>query len=709
MENNQETSTKDVLSLNIKDEVFTKTLKKRREDSKKWFDKELNLSERVKRNLKYSTGLDRLKEEKQLKGYEGRWQDSVIWESEKQITAIAFSKMPDIIVKPGNEGDESQATADAISKVVDTDIKRRERREVLQMAFKHEPVYLRGVIKWRWNPELGKNGDYDYEWVLPEDIVVDDSARTNDQRDMDFIAQKLHPTVKELIMRFPDKKKKILEEAKKDGVKDLDENGEAKEKDLATRADEVWETWFTWYEKQDDEYERIEGVAWTYRDILLKAIKDPNWDWNGEKRLFSYEQELSEDDMRESILNQTPIEGYREDTIYRNYFENPEKPFIFINTELSGKSAINDTSRLEQLIMMQYSVDERGKVINEKLQQRTKHVFSKDSGLKAEDIEEMDLNDPDEDILVDGDVNKVHSTIDPDLPTAQEFKDYEDTRNRMFAKAGTFATRGEIQSDTATSNQIAREADFTRADDLVDKTINYAAEKMARAALQLIKLRYNETHFRRILGKDGNTTFQKIHRDMVEDGMEVTITASGTDKIKAERRAMDMAKMKLIDPHSFYEDIGASNAKERTMKLMLFLQSPEEYTAKYGMGLKDSQAMANKLNGEDGQQALLDIQQLQQGQTPNIPKNPTPEYIDTLNQFLQSPEFAQLPPEIQQVVTQFAQQVVEKAQAASQNPAAEQFGQEGPVQVNPQQPSPQNTSNVPTEAPAMAQGSTRNL
>ena len=75
---------------------------------------------------------------------------------------------------------------------------------------------------------------------------------------------------------------------------------------------------------------------------------------------------------------------------------------------------------------------------------------------------------------------------------------------------------------------------------------------MARAALQLIKLRYTEEHFVRDLGDDGKTTFQKIHRDMIEDGMEVNITASGTDKLKAERRAMDMARMKLIDPHTFY-------------------------------------------------------------------------------------------------------------------------------------------------------------
>lgn len=692
---------RDPLSLDIKDEIFTKVLKARREESKNWFNSELDLEERVKRNLKYAAG--KTVNTKELKDYEGKWQDSIIWESGQQIRAIAFSKMPDIIVKPGKEGDESQKTAEDVSKVVDTDLKRRERREVLQMAFEHEPSYLRGIIKWRWNPELGKNGDYDYEWVLPDDVVVDHTAKTNDQRDMDFIAQNLHPTLQELIMRFPDKKDEIIEEAKRDGVQ-TDANGEIPDKGMATKVKEVWETWFTHYKKHEDKYERIEGVVWTYRTKVLKKIKDPNWDWGGEKRLFSYKTEITEDDLRESITTGAEIEGYREESIFRNYFENPEKPYIFINTELSGKSPINETSRLEQLVLMQYTLDERGKVIAEKLKNRTKHIFSGTSGIKADDIEEMDLNDPDEDIfLKDGKVGDLHGTIAPDLPTVQEFKDYDDTRNRMFAKAGTFATRGEIQSDTATTNQIAREADFTRADDLVDKTINYACEKMARAALQLMKLRYSEEHFVRVLGDDGKTTFQKIHRDMIEDGMEVSITASGTDKLKAERRAMDMAKMKLIDPHTFYKDIGASDPMGRTMKLMLFLQSPAEYTAKYGMGLESSQQMGNALNGEDGQQALLDIQMLSQGQQPNEPKSPTAEYLDTFNQFLQSPQFTQLPPQVQQIIQVFVQGLVAKATQAEQQAPGNTFGQEAA-------PQPLASPAPPTvEPPINIQGSPRSL
>ena len=119
--------------------------------------------------------------------------------------------------------------------------------------------------------------------------------------------------------------------------------------------------------------------------------------------------------------------------------------------------------------------------------------------------------------------------------------------------------------------------------------------------------------------------------------------------------------------------------------------------------------MGNKLNGEDGQQALLDIQQLQQGEQPNLPQNPTAEYLDAFNNFLQSPEFQQLSPEIQQIVQQFVQQLLEKAQGQPENPAAEQFGQEGSQAPTNQNPNPANTSNIATNPGELPQGSTRGL
>jgi hypothetical protein len=704
----------DPLSLKMEDEELVKILKLRVKTSEDQFNKKdgKNLKERVERNKKYYFG--RQVDVDKLKGYEAKWLDNVIWESAKSIKAMSLSKLPDLIVTPGQEADESIKTAEELSQVIDTDIKRRERRRVLAQAFEHRPVYLRGVVKYWWNPEIGENGDYEFGAINPDDIVVDHTSKSNDQKDMQFIDEKLHLSLKELIMRFPDKKEEIIEQAKLDGV-NADEDGEVPESKLATEV-EVHETWFDWYEANEgNKYEKISCVAWRYHEAILKKMKNPNWDWQGEKRLFSYDQELDEEELRDTMIpgmegmmggemGMPELPGMQTQTYYNNYFDSPEKPYIFLNADLWGDSPLDETTWVEQLVLMQYTLDGRGKTIAEKLMQRIKHIWSKEGGLKAEDIEEMDMNNPDEDVLMDGDISKFHAEIRPEMPSSQEMRDYDDTRNRMFAKAGTFATRGEVQSDTATSNQIAREADFTRADDLVEETINYAAEKMARAVLQMIKLRYTQDHYVKILGDSGKFVFQRVHRDMIEDGMEVMVTASGVDKIKAERRAMDMAQLQLIDPLTFYKDIGASDPVGRTKKLMTFMTSPEQYMAEFVMGLKGSKQQADALNGQTGgQEALLAIEQLTQGQMPQPPQAPDAEYIETFNTFMQSPEFMQLPPEIQQMISEFAQQLVNMVE--TQQPPSQQFGQPRGAM----NPSPQDTSNVPTQAPMLAQGSTRNL
>jgi hypothetical protein len=104
---------------------------------------------------------------------------------------------------------------------------------------------------------------------------------------------------------------------------------------------------------------------------------------------------------------------------------------------------------------------------------------------------------------------------------------------------------------------------------------------MADWELQFIKLRYSEEHMRRLLGPKGTTTFIKINQDMVEDGMEVMIKSSGTDKLKAQKQAMEMAQANLIDPLSFFEDIGASDPKGRVERLLTFQQDPATYMLKY--------------------------------------------------------------------------------------------------------------------------------
>jgi hypothetical protein len=254
---------------------------------------------------------------------------------------------------------------------------------------------------------------------------------------------------------------------------------------------------------------------------------------------------------------------------------------------------------------------------------RGKHVFSGLSGLKKETIEEMDLNDPDEDIYVEGELSKVHAYISKEQPSAQMFNDLAMTQDRIKEKyhvAG--AVSGEITSDTATTNQIQRESSFTSADDISDLMINEVATKMAEALLHMMKLRYTEQHFRALVGNEGEMAQMRLTQDIIEDGMVVAIKTSGTDKLKRERMAKEEAQLGLVDPLNYFKDTGRDDPENRAEMSFLWNNMPELYIKKYiqKQEVADIAGQVMQQNQMNMAQAgATPTQSQQQGQIPEAP------------------------------------------------------------------------------------------
>lgn len=705
---------RDELSLKMDDTDFVTTARKWIKDTQDYNENELHLSTRRKNNKKNLFG--RVYEDKKYKDHESDFEDNIIWEAEEFLVPMAFSRLPDITVKPGDPNDEnSKKSAETLTGMVNSDLQSRSRKKVVKLAFKHHPVYLVGAIKPFWNPEKGPNGDYDFKTVHPENLVIDHKAMSNDVNDMRFIAELCEYSVNELIMRFPKKKAELFEELRATG-KFTDEKNEEKGGGLETIV-KIWELHFTNYEETEDgNYSKLECTGWFYNKLCLMKGKTPNWDWKGQTKEFSYKEEITEDQYQASIVRNEPIEGYNTKQFFKNYLPQPEKPYILVGYDQWGEGPLDETSRIEQTIKLQKNHDKRGRQITELIDNaRVKHIFSKDSGLTKEDLEEFDLSDPEQDLIIKGKVNEVHASFQGELPSPALINDKLESRKRIFEKYGTpGSVRGEVESDVATTNQIAREGVFTRVDDLADDTVNFVYEKMAMWMLHFIKLRYKDEHFKTIAGSDGMELSARITQDLVEDGQEVVISASGRDKLKAEQRATDMAGMKMIDPLTYFKDIGASDPKGRTEKLMMFMMQPELYLQKFVLGNKDATAMATALNGnapsggdsgktapvegeqptdpaQTGQspQAIMDIAQLEQGVVPPVPNQIDEAYITTINTWFDTKgkdviaQFAQQDPTYPEQVAKFMEAVIAMAQQKEQEktngatPNVDQFGQGG--------------------------------
>lgn len=658
----------DPIALSIPDDELIKNVTKWIKDSKKFWENKYNLQSRRKKmeNALFGRQITESEKANELKKYETRYSNNATYEIEATLKPVAMSKLPDMIISPGNDTPESKESAENVSKAINDDLKKRENRRVLGMGFKHLPVYFTGIIKAVWNPELGDHGDYEFVSVHPDNVIIDMSAISNQTQDMKVIPELLTLTVQDLIMRFPEKKEALFKKLKTDGLA-LGEDGFTW-KDLASEV-KIWEVWFTWYKRQDtgeealtpddvasSKWERIEGVLWKYGDgddgLILKKMKNPNFDYEGQVKYFTYQdpsnenskQEVPVESMIDAAMMGAEIPNIQAEQVYFNYFKAPQKPYFFFGYDQWGKVAIDETSRIEQNLYNQNNLNSLGKQIWDTMKTRVKHIWSTDSGMKADDVQQMDLEDPKLDALVDGNINDVHKAIQPERPDQAQFQALTMAKQDMFGLAGATALTGTLQSDVATSNQIAREENFTRADDLVEDTINAASEWMSQWALQFIKLRYTEEHWRKLLGAKGQFTFLKLKRDLVEDGQEVMIKSSGTDKLKAQRNAMDAAKLgaPFVNPLDFFQDMEYSDPEGRTDRGMQFAIDPQGYYVKYGMGLKTVEEQAGAL----GQLSAVQQAQAgapQQGAQPpaggSTPQPMSPSPQDTTAMPTQQPAF----------------------------------------------------------------------
>lgn len=581
------------LELDIENKKLLEFIKDYIKRSKSFYDgDDIKLTKKRKKNKKYLFG--KQLDDVVLKSYEKKYIDNVIREGEGILKPLVLSRLPDLIVKPGTDpqnNPRSQKIADNLTTVVDKTLKSREMRKILGRGFKHLPVYYTGVIKYRWDPHKGRNGDVVFEVIHPENIIADYTATENNERSMHIIVHYVEKTIKEWIMLIPNKEQELKDYAAEKGVVNKSSSFES-EKVLAANL-KIPEVWFDWVQKGKDfdaeknpKFDFFSGVVWMTDKKILKKSKSPNWDWEGHDEVFLNGQPIPSEEVDRLALTGFNMPGLETKKVFNNFFPRPRKPFIFFGYEQWGEMPYDAISRIENNILMQDNLDGRGMQITKMIDDaRGKHVFSTLSGLKKEDVEDMDLANPDEDIVVDGRLRDVHSFIQPQLPSRDMFADFDRTRERMLAKINVHGPiRGEIEVSTATTTQIARESDFTSADDLADETINDVATEIAEALLHMMKLRYTEEHFRVLIGEEGTSTFLRLTNDMIEDGMEVEIFASGTDKLKAEREAKEDAQLNLIDPLTYFKDTGKSDPKGRAEKLFIFETQPELYFKKFVKG-----------------------------------------------------------------------------------------------------------------------------
>jgi len=643
-------SEQDPLQLELADDEFIDTIDALIEGSQKFYQKK-HLYERQEKNLKYYIG-DQLKigGKDGLKEFQPKFVENIVYEGVMRIKPIATSQLPDMTVKSSDD----ITTADTLTDLLNTDAKKRANRKLIGLAHVHEQLFFYAVIKARWNPEKGDDGDYEYINIFPNNIVWDQNCKTNNADDMMFVAENAELRAKQVMMMFPKTADALT--ARLGFNKPLDTtNGETQEKRLASPI-KIWEVWFHWWKETKDpdtkesKWEKIHAVVWKYDNLVLGKMRNPYFDYEGKPQLFDPTMQevngLSEAELMKQYFDsiQQPA-----DTIYYNYFRNPRKPYYFMVYESLGRDPIDETNRIEQILTFQDHINDTGRQIIEMNDRSTGKPVINGGAIDKEEAKNLDWRNTRQAVVVNTeDVNKAFAVAQmPEAPQGL-YNAKQENRSIAFEMLGlNDTTRGVQQSGDVTlgQSQMFREQDFGFIDDLAENTINEFAEWQGGWTMQMIRLFYTKDHMVQIVGKDGESVFTAINQNYVSQGMVVEVSASAVDKMMRKQLAVQNMKMGVGDLLSYYEDTDQSNPKERAYRAFLQQSSPQMYAQQY---LVPDSVASPKPGAQPGAQNQPPAPQPGMPPNPGQPPAPGAGIVSTdmplPNQVQRTTQFAPAPP-----------------------------------------------------------------
>ncbi len=638
--------------LNIEDSDFCAIIDKKVDDADSYYRNTLHLESRRRTNNDFWLG-NQLDESK-FYDWQTPYKDNLIWQDLETRISIASSRMPDIVVTPSSEKDLKKEAAKQLERALDIKIRTDTTKRLIKHGLRQLHLDLQSAIKVRWDPNKGENGDFVFERVRANRIIVDNTATIPDDGftadNMEWIVEWIEEPIALIISKFPSKREELFAAL---GIV------RGTQRQLATKM-KYQEIWFTWYDKEGDIYE---GTAWKYKKIVLGKMKNPYYDWEG------YEKKLDKPKMVDG--KEVSVE-----TLYHNHFDRPRKPYIFLSHQSLGNNPIDDTSAVEQAIPIQKTVNKRGRQITEIADRAVPKLAFSGRYIDKEQAKRI-TNDPDEHIWIQNaeNIQQAILPIPGTTPAPILYNDLIGNRMQIDSKFATHSTtRGETQpSESGVSKQVTREGDLMISDDIVNIVVERVVFEMANWATQMMKVMYDKPHYVKDLGRDGQYLEIEMTRDRIDDGIAVNVKASSVDKQQRRVDALTLAARRAIDPLTLIEDLDMPNPKERARRLLAFLSQDWAMYAKVaGIEMPQAAQTTNKTADESKQQAILDIQRLVAGEEFE-PSMPDQAYVQVFMEYVQGDEFQTLDDDQKK---RFVEYIADLKEAISQQMAqAEQGGQ----------------------------------
>lgn len=584
-----------------------------------WNQKPWQLKKTDKENTNFLLGNQHNSAEFLMPNTSGEYDDNRLIASVRAILSYATGSLAKPEITPSRSDDDYIKMARSIQNALyqhsaDEKVDQKTRAAVLNLL-----VRKRGYMKLRYDPNAGIYGDIVTEVCNPEDIIIDRFAGF--MSNPNIIYHRIRCTVDELIARFPKKEKDIR----------IAFSIKAGRFSQMARYITYFEAWFTYMDK--DNIPR-EGVAWFLpeHELILDKMPNPNWIYTGKDKK----------DKQTNVLVRPP------------------KPFVWFNYVNMGHSFIDETCLFEQARPQQQLLNNRLKQFNKNVDfMNGRWVYSK-KALSDEDAARF-VNKGSRTLLgVNAeDVGKAVQVLTPDIMPQQVYESIIDSRNEIDGLMGTpsvFKGSQPTTQDTLGRDLMVKQQAGMLQDDLV-RAVNIGMEQYYQIKLQMMRVYYTDDYWFQVKGGDGKFDFIMLNGDMIDSNVKIGVQVDSTlplDKASIRQTSMELWKSgEAIDYETFMKDLGLPDPEVRAERYLRSKLDPIGY-------------MQSVTQGIDDNDAEVDIMLLTAGKEPTERDNYDEDYLNYFNNYLTLNKFRLLPPDAQQRITTFLQEVSERAQRSEQ-------------------------------------------
>ncbi len=430
--------------------------------------------------------------------------------------------------------------------------------------------FLYRIGVWKYRWEEG----FVTETVRPEKIGIDPRG-TDELKNCEFIYEIMEDKIGDLIKKYPKKKKALIAKYGADKMKSK------------VSYIEFWGGEGEWFAHKLD-------------NIILNKKKNPNFDYTNPEN---------------------------------NLFKKPQFPYLILNVFNLGKNLYDDTSLIENVILLQDAVNKRKNQISDLTDENKKLIVASSAVISKEEFQKFIDKYGMIGIWLDsgGDIKSglqiVGGTVDNAI-----FNDMGHSITEIDNIMGTHSTtRGErAEQETLGGRQLLTAADYGRTDTIVIK-IEQLVENWFNAYLHMFKVySLEDAEF-----SNGEETVN-LSKEEIPRGTMVIIKKGSSLPVDREGRAelaVKLAQFNFVDPETLFTELGYGKEQERTQKLYEWLQ------------------MTGKIVPQQPQMPA--------GGQPGASQGQQQAQLARLEQIMTSSKFQALPDEQKQVVINEARQVAE--------------------------------------------------